>query len=463
MHRRFSLGVLLGTAGLLLVCAGAGAQERQLTTSPMFHNLDDADNFSSDDRFLCFDTRGLLGNGIGNCQSIAMVEIASGEETILYEAKESVTGEKCAPGMGAAYFHPLDMKVAFIHGPFLSEVEQRGYYDTANRRGAEVIADGSGRLSWLDCRDVETSRDTLPGAHRGGSHCHEYSADGKRIGYTYNDFLMPEYDRTVCYMEKHPDAPGDALYYCALLVPVVPKGTSKPGEIEKAAGDRWVGRDAAMRSFIGKVRAEDGEAYQESLFVVDVPRDVDITTADSGSASRFLQPPKGTRIRRLTRTNASGAQGSHAGDRIAYLAKGEDGSTQVFLIPSDGSDQAEDEAKRPVQLTFFPKGAGGDIRWHPSDRSIIVMTNNAVVAVCVEPGARFGEVRFLTPQGDEPGRKAMVWSRDGSVIAFNKVVPTFDSEGNRVRNYKGEDLSQIFLVDFPDADADGIADKQDPQ
>ena len=89
-----------------------------------------------------------------------------------------------------------------------------------------------------------------------------------------------------------------------------------------------------MRAFIGKVREPDG-SYQESLFVVDVPADVDITTADSGSATRFPSPPKGVNIRRLTHTKAEGiVRGTVEGDRIAYYAPVADGTTQVFIVPS---------------------------------------------------------------------------------------------------------------------------------
>jgi hypothetical protein len=43
-------------------------------------------------------------------------------------------------------------------------------------------------------------------------------------------------------------------------------------------------------------------------------------------------------------------------------------------------------------------------------------------------------------------------------LAFNRRVPTFDAEGKRVKDTGGKDFQQIFLVDFPDANGDGIAD-----
>ena len=314
--------IALCSAGILAVSLVVEAQERQITFSAKSHNLDNNDNFSPDGRFLCYDTRGMVGNGIGNCPSIEKVEIATGKETVLYAPSPTMIGDNAAPGVGAVFYSPVANRVAFIHGPPVDEVAKRGHYGKTNRRGAEVVADGRQKMAWLDYRDVETSRDTLPGAHRGGTHRHEYSLDGKRVGFTYDDHLMREYDRTIGYLEKHPKAPGDATHYFALLVHVAPKGTAKPGQIEKAWADNWVGPHGLMRAFIGKVRAADGEAYEQSLFVVDVPADVDITTADSGSATRFPSPPKDVRVRRLTHTWAEGnVRGAYQGDRIAYFAR----------------------------------------------------------------------------------------------------------------------------------------------
>lgn len=431
------------------------AQERQVTFSPKNHNLDNNDNFSPDMRFLCYDTREQVGPGIDNSLSIEKVEIATGIETVLY-APPSRTGESPAPGVGAVSYAPIADEVVFIHGPLLEEVAARGPYGKPNRTGAQVKADGSGARSWLDWRDIETSRDTLPGAHRGGTHRHEYSLDGRRVGFTYDDFLLPEYDRTIGYMEAHANAPSGARCYFAVLVKPVPMGKSKPGEIEKAFGDSWVGKHGLMRAFIGKVRAADGVNYEESLFVVDVPASVDIATADSGSATRYPSPPKGLTIRRLTHSHAEGVvRGTVQGDRIAYYAKADDGTTQIFIIPSHGSDQDPDPANRPVQATRLPKGAGPGLRWHPSGNSIVCTSDGGIVVTCVVPGPRFGESVFLTPQGDTP-RTELVWSQDASLLAYVKPVPTYDAQGALVKTYAGKDCQQIFVLPFPDTGGDGV-------
>ncbi len=426
----------------------SSAQERQITFSPKNHELDNNDNFSADGKFLCYDTRETLGPGIDFSRSVEKVELATGKETVLHAPPFSQTGQ-AAPGVGAASFSPIADKVIFIHGPLLEEVARRGLYAKTNRTGAEVSADGKGSLSWLDLRDAETARDTIPGAHRGGTHRHEYSLNGKRIGFTYDDAILTQYDRTIGYMESNSRAPKGATHYFALLVSVVPKGTAKPGEIEKAYADSWVGREGLMRAFIGKVRNPDGQTYEESLFVVDIPADADITTADSGSTSRFPQPPKGVKIRRLTHGFAQGiVRGSADGKRIAYYGRDEKGFLQVFLISSHGSDQSSDLALRPVQATHFAQGAGSGLRWHPSGNFVACMSDNGVAVTCVKPGAKFGKSVFLTPHGDSPARKDLVWSPDGKLLAFDKPVPTTDPSGKSVKNYEGKDFGQIFTVSF---------------
>ena len=213
-----------------------------------------------------------------------------------------------------------------------------------------------------------------------------------------------------------------------------------------------------MRAFIGKVRNDDGETYTESLFVADLAKDVDITTADSGSKERFPVPPHGVRIRRLTHTQAEGiVRGTPNGDYIAYYAKGADGLLQIFVVRCDIPVLSDQPKAEPIQATFAARGAGPGVRWHPSGHSIAYITDNQVAVTCVRPGPRFGETQYLTPP-DGAERSQLVWSMDGTMLAFNKPVPSSDENGELVRAYDGSDFSQIFIVDFPDTDGDGIAD-----
>jgi len=288
-----------GLVHALSLGAAAMPPVTQWTFSPRGHDLDNNDNFTPDGRYVVFDTRETIGPGIEHCTGIGMLDTATREELPLYEVHYFRTGAEAAPGIGAVSFSPDGESVIFIHGPLLEETAVRGPYAKPNRTGALVYRTRPGEVHWVDKRDVAADRDTTPGAHRGGTHRHEYSRDGSRIGFTYDDLLMPEYDRTVGWLEPHPRAPLGASHWFAILVPTVPKDTAQTGELERAWGDSWVDAAGTMRAFIGKVREADG-TYQQSLFVARVPKEVDITTADAGGPGRYPKPPQGITVQRLT-------------------------------------------------------------------------------------------------------------------------------------------------------------------
>ena len=130
---------------------------------------------------------------------------------------------------------------------------------------------GSDKLTCLDRRDTARDRDTIPGVHRGGTHDHEYTLEGTRIRVTYDDALLPQYGRTIGYLEQHPKAPEGASSYFALLASVIPEKTAKPAELDITWGHNWVDAHGTMRAFIGKLRAEDGVQYEQSIRKVTVP------------------------------------------------------------------------------------------------------------------------------------------------------------------------------------------------
>lgn len=413
-------------------------KEKQITFSEHNHILDNNDNFSPDDRFLCYDTRGTVFNeGIENCKSIEKVEIATGNETVLY-SPESVSGEKAAPGVGAVSFHPTKNSVIFIHGPFLDEVKERGYYSKQNRTAFSVVADGSAKYVKVDMRDIALNRPTTPGAHRGGTHRHEYSRNGKRIGFTYDDFLNRNYARTIGYMEANEKAPAGYTHYFALLVKPAPKGKSKSGEIEMAHDDSWVDRAGTMRAFIGKVRADNGTDYNNDLFVVDIPESVDITTAFSGNDKEFPNPPKGLKIRRLTHNmEAEGiVRGSNDGKFIAFFAPDKNGIKQIFIIAANGSDKSRDRNKQPKQVTSFNADATA-LRWHPSGKWIFSVVNGNMAASYVGNNKNFGKSFLLT--NDTLVRNQLVVSHSGDKIAYGIPVKAKKQSRNFV---------QVFVMKF---------------
>ena len=418
-------------------------KKRQISFSDKNHALDNNDNFSPDNQFLCYDTRGTVYNeNLANCKSIEKIEIATGKETVLWEP-ESVTGEQAAPGVAAVSWHPKEDKVIFIHGPLLDEVEERGYYAITNRTGVEVSADGKGTVTKVDMRDVSTIRPTIPGAQRGGTHRHEYTRKGNRIGFTYDDFINTNYDRTIGYMETNAKAPNGFTHYFAVILKPAEKGKSKRGEIEKAYADSWVDPAGTMRAFIGKVRAENGVDYQNDIFVADVPLNVDITTAFSGNLAEYPEPPVGIKIRRLTHNgNAEGiVRGSSDGSQIAYLKKDNSNINQVFVIAADdGSDLAKDIKKQPKQLTNFNSDASS-LRWHPSNDWIFSVVDGNIAATSSKSGENFGKTIMLT--NDEKVRSELVVSNDGNLLAYTISIAKNSSNTDT----SSEKYRQIFVME----------------
>ncbi len=413
-------------------------QEKQITFSDKNHALDNNDNFSPDDNFLCYDTRGTVYNdNLANCKSIEKVEIATGNETVLWEP-ESVTGEQAAPGVAAVSWHPSQDKVIFIHGPLLEEVAKRGFYGITNRTGVEVSADGLGTTTKVDMRDVATDSPISPGAQRGGTHRHEYTRNGNRIGFTYDDFLLTNYDRTIGYMEPNDAAPAGFSHYFALILKPAEKGMSKPGEIEKAYGDSWVDSKGTMRAFIGKVRAENGIDYDTALFVADIPETVDITTANSGSATEYPESPKGIKIRRLTHSGVvSGiVRGSFDGKYIAYLSEDENGVEQIYIINAKGSDLSAENEMQPHKVTSLTESASY-VRWHPSKYWLFSVINGNIVVSSAAPGDSFGNTIQLT--NDTIDKTELVVSHNGKLLAYNKIVKKEGSD---------KEWKQIFVLEL---------------
>ncbi len=412
--------------------------EKQISFSDKHHSLDNNDNFSPDNRFLCYDTRGTVFNdNIGNCKTIEKIEISTGKETVLYQP-ESITGEQAAPGVGAVSWHPSNDKVIFIHGPILDEVANRGYYGIRNRTGVEVSADGLEAITKVDMRDVAIDRPTTPGAQRGSTHRHEYTRKGNRIGFTYDDFINTNYDRTIGYLEANDKAPDGYTHYFAVILQPAEKGKSKSGEIEKAYGDSWVDSAGTMRAFIGKVRAENGIDYQTDLFVAEIPQSTDITTAQSGNGVEYPQPPTGIKIRRLTHNGNTEeiVRGSYDGFQIAYIQKDNSGIYQVFVIAADGSDSSVDKAKQPKQLTNFDSDASTP-RWHLSNDWVFSLVDGNVAATCSKAGENFGKTVMLT--NDEKVRSELVVSNDGNLLAYSIMV-----EGDK----NPTEFRQIFVLDL---------------
>jgi hypothetical protein len=443
--------------------------ERQITIDADYnHELDNNDNFSPDDRFLVFDTRTPDG-GIGASKIVAKVEIATGKITVLYEAPGP---NAFGPGAAAATYNHVRDEVVFIHGP-LNPTSVENQYEKHRRVGMIVAADGSAKSRFADARNTQPPY-TL-GALRGGTHRHEFSRDGKWIGFTYNDAVVRAYGKSidkdldlrtigVTKLGHRVDVPHQGQFsktadgFSALVVVVVPDPKPGSDEISHAAHDSWVGKDGyptaggghqLARAFIGTVRDKTGDELDE-LFIVDIPDDVTQPGPLGplqGTDRAFPMPPVGARQRRLTHTADSpfpGCKGivraSHDGECIAFQMRDKSGSWQIFLMDPRGDF--------PRQATSIKGGVTSGVRWHPSGNAFVCLAGSKIVWTVVKPGPFFGKSIMLDDRKPDPF--ALVMSHDGKTIAYNRIVET-----------AGQPVTQIFVADVPDRDADGIPDALD--
>lgn len=422
------------------------------------HDLDNNDNFSPDGKWLVYDTRSSTG-GIGASPSIERVNIETGETEVLFEIQDN---HDYGPGAGAASYHPIDNKVIFIHG--LPVCTEKNPYQQWRRTGV-IVRDNQPNVPVnMDSRDV--TYPYTPGALRGGTHRHEWSRDGKWIGYTYNDAIMKKLEdstgikwnlRTIAVSnQQNPvavdiDEGGENVagtWFSAVVVRVVPDPQHGSDEISNAASDSWIGTggykktDGTMqvaRAFLGKVRDKDGQPFDE-LFVVDIPDSINIPGEFGpleGTQSSFPMPPKGTVQRRLTftaNTKYPGCGGvvrsSPDGSRIAYLSKDKNGIQQIFLISPLGGD--------PVQITMHNSDVQSAARWSNENKSIAYIWDNSIVICEISDRPFAKRYKRLTGRTDEAPSN-LVWSNDGKTIAFNRLVPV---EG------KHNQKKQIFVINL---------------
>ena len=388
---------LLGAIALsitMIGCKPSATQPKivQLTNGAYNHDLDNNDNFSPDGKWLAYDTRTGIG-GIGGSPSVERVNVESGKVEELFAIKGN---QSWGPGAGAVSYHPSENKVIFIHG--LAFCSEKNPYQQWKRTGTMVYDNHPNVPIFMDARDVTPPY--TPGALRGGTDRHEWSKDGKWVGYTYNDAIMKALEdstgitwnlRTVGVSTKlepvivDHSGEGENLsgeYFSVLVVRVVPNPQPGSDEISNAASDSWVGTGTYLnnegkrqvaRAFIGKVRSKNNQPVDE-LFVVDIPDSINQPGEFGpleGTPTTFPMPPRGTVQRRLTFTAESAHPGcggvvrsSSDGKWIAYLAADATGKQQIFIISPDGGSSR--------QVTAHPSGVQSCARWSPAKKKVIL-------------------------------------------------------------------------------------------
>jgi dipeptidyl aminopeptidase/acylaminoacyl peptidase len=338
----------------------------------------------------------------------------------------------------------------------------------ALRRRTCALVESKERLVRLDARAMSPIRFT-PGALRGGTHRPEWSADGKWIGFTYDDALLADIEertgekvnlRTVgvatfqdgpVLVDKAPEN-NDGLMFSAVVVRVTPNPRPGSDEIKKTFEDSWIGRDGyrrpdgfwqrRARAFLGTVVDENRREFTE-VFVVDIPDRLDEPEHGErleGFAESMPSLPRGTRQRRLTFTAHRKHPGvslqprhwfrsAPDGSEIAYLAKDDNSVVQIFLVSP--------ETGKTRQITEHDSSIQSSVRWSPDGRSVLYVCDNSVMTCDVTDGISWNKrTRMLTAASEHPPEPP-VWSNDGRIIAFNRRVIA-----------PKEAWKQIFIIDF---------------
>lgn len=430
----------------------------QLTRRPQGHHLTNINCWSHDGRFLYYDVRRDKDGSVFNGDRIERVALKDGKVETVYR---SGSGACC----GVVTCSPADGRVVFIHGP--ENPDAQWSYSFQHRRG--VILHPDGRAETLDACNVVPP--FVPGALRGGSHVHVFSADGRWISFTYNDHILDLSDkkpdagetrdfdqrniglavplRAVSVNHNHPRN-HDGSHFCVLVSRTVNRPAPGTDEIQKAYEEGWVGTDGYVKPdgrrqkralvFLGDVALEDGKTAAE-IFIVDLPESQDSLSIAAeqpleGTMSRRPAPPNGVRQRRLTFTTGEkypGVQGtrhwlrsSPDGTKIAFLRRDDSGVAQLRTVSPNGGE--------PRQWTFGEKDVVSALSWSPDGTEIACVMDNSVFACSEDKTVRLTE---RCEDEDAPLPYAVVYSPDGKKIAFMKNV--LHEDGNR--------YDQIFVVD----------------
>ncbi len=412
----------------------------QLTYDNGGHTIHNTECFSPDDQWVVYDTRN-NDTMIASTGNISMVNTQTGEIRELYHTRHQTM---YGPGVGAATFSPVCKRVIFIHG--IRNSNKDNSYSFTRRTGVSIDIARPFHPVFMDARDITPP--FIAGALRGGTHAHNWSADGKWISFTYNDYIMQQLEkkdssvkdlRTVGVMVPgHPVHvafdPSEENNSGEMFSVVVAKVTQnpKPGsdEIDKAFDEGWIGAKGYLKSdgsrqrraiaFQGEVVNSDGTKKTE-VFVVDLPDDLTIAKPGKpleGTTTSRPNVPAGVRQRRITYTN-NGIQGPRHwlrctpdGNLIAFLSKDDKGIIQIFGVSPDGG--------KITQLTFNWYSVQGPFNFSPDGKYLAYLADNSVFVTEVKTG----KSQRVTPRSsnEEQVTGSVVWSNHGVMLAFNKYV-----------------------------------------
>lgn len=422
-------------------------QQTILTTGKYGHTLNATQVFSPDDLWIFYDTRN-EDSHIQSTGSIEKVNVETGEVVKVYTVEKQTA---FGPGIGAVACHPDEDKIIFIHGLF--NCDQQHPYGFTRRFGA-IIDIKEPSMVHAEGRAIQEP--LVAGALRGGTHAHTWSGDGKRISFTYNDYLMEALEkstngavkdlRTIGVMASirrvkvsvENDENFSGEYFAVVTATVNEKPEPGSDEIERAFDECWIGNDGYTKvdgtkqnyaiAFQGNVRNAHGAQVTE-VFVADIPADVTQPNRGKpleGTTTTRANVPKGLIQRRITFTTDrkyAGIQGprfrlrsSPDGRELYFLMKDDSGIVQVFSVPTQGGSVR--------QITRFDSSIQAQFNVSPDGKRLSVVADNSIWLVDMANGKTV-RVTEKTSDEDRPVGGAL-WSHDGKILVFNRYVRAGD-------------------------------------
>ena len=384
---------------------------------------------------------------------IERVHLHTGEVQTLFTARD---GAAC----GVVTASPTDDRIVFIHGP--EHPTPDWSYAAWHRRGVLLHADAPGSPLNLEARDLTPP--FTPGALRGGTHVHTFSADGRWVAFTYEDHVLAtltegdQHDLNqrnigvslpagpVTVNRDHPRN-HDGSHFTVLVTRTVNQPRPGSDEISRAFEDAWVGTQGYLKpdgtrqlhaiAFQGQVTGRDGKLTSE-VFLVDLPDD--LTHAGDaplqGTSMTRPAPPRGVVQRRLTFTtdrSYPGIQGprhwlrsSPDGSRIAVLMKDDAGVVQLWTVSPNGGQLS--------QLTHNDQDIASAFSWSPDGQWIAHVMDRCVCITDTSSGSTYRLTRSNV-SSHAPRPEACVFSPDGAQIAYIRPV-----------THGGQTWNQIFVV-----------------
>jgi hypothetical protein len=424
--------------------------EVQLTRAEKGHFLNPVQVFSPDGSWIVYDTRN-DGTRIGQTCCIEMVNTTTGETKLLYHTpNQTVFG----PGAGAATFSPVAGRVLFIHG--LLNSDSLRPYGFSRRTGVAVDLENPGVPVFMDARDI--TGPFTPGALRGGTHAHSWSADGEWISFTYNDDLMAQLERKgvpgmtdlrvvgvmapygpVRVKDNEAGENVNGEKFSVIVTSVTESPEPGTDQISRAYEDGWVGNDGYIKpdgsrqkravAFLGDTKDRDGNTLTE-VFIADIPDDITSEIPGrplAGTSTSRPFPPAGTSQRRLTFTAGNACPGVRGprhwmssppdGSLIFFMMNDDAGIIQIYAVSPNGGEI------RQVTRNGFPVETAFSVC--PDGRFLAYGYDEGIFVTHIQTG----ETRQISSGGGEgiSGPESINWSKDGKMIACNRKVSAADT------------------------------------